>query len=408
MNSYLIYLLTNFFVLSGVYFLTFALKVERTYDRCIFVGLLVSTQIIFSELILGACGKIFLPNLILVNSLISCTLIAGVYIYSRKCNIDLARLVKQDFKALQSCLRNFTSPEIVFLSILFIFTSLWMFLAAYFYPPRDVDGIIYHLPPIYEAIQTGKLGLLPVSLRCNFAFAFSAELLFMWPAIFFHSQLYVDCVQYIYAVLGMITVFALARELGQDRKISLLLSFLFFFTPVVLFQAGTNLIEVIITAFFLISLYLAIRFYREGRLRDLYFAAWAIGLTFGMKYYMPIFAISLQFLIIPRLLKKPRKHLFLYLLCILAAGGYWYIRNYAVLGNPTYPVDILRLNAGGTAFDYTGNELKISQFIKGIFYNLYELCVHDKSLATFQGGYGLAFWGVAFPSWVFIFFKSFR
>jgi len=65
------------------------------------------------------------------------------------------------------------------------FVFIWGALVVYFLPTKGFDVFAYHLTPIYEYIVCHKIFLLPVKFYSHFSFPQNAELLFLWPAIFF-------------------------------------------------------------------------------------------------------------------------------------------------------------------------------------------------------------------------------
>ena len=52
------------------------------------------------------------------------------------------------------------------------------------YPPRGIDDVTYHLPPIYQAIQDHRLTVLPIELRGHFGYPLNAEMLFLLVPLF--------------------------------------------------------------------------------------------------------------------------------------------------------------------------------------------------------------------------------
>ena len=394
-------LITSFMGIAQYYFAG-TLKFEHLSGRLVCVGVLVSAQIIVTELILGIFGFLYAPLLILVNSLLS----LGLIVYSAK-QKSLRDLFIEDIKIIQERKKAIWAWENVALMVLGLFVTVWFFFAAYFLPPRGVDDLGYHLPVIYEYILQHKIVLLPIELRFHFAFPFNAELLFLWPAMILHSQQWVDIVQFFMAVLGVGVVYSFARMMDLKSREAFFVALLFFFTPIVLNQIGSNYIDLTYNVFFLTSLYFVLRSCLTKNLTYLYIAAISTGLLLGMKYGAIPLVIILQFFVFPMLARQYRKQLVWYVMIIVALGSFWYVRNWIVLGDPLYPTFLDTL--GGSAGNFSAHgPISIGKNMHSFFTKVKVLYSHDVGLGSFAGGFGMVFWGMAFPGWVCIWVNSFK
>ncbi len=291
-------------------------------------------------------------------------------------------------------LKNFFFFENFVILSIFLLAVLWIATAVFLLPNRDVDGLCYHLPQIYESILQHRWVMLPLELRSHFAFPFNAELLFLWPAIFFHSQQFVDGVQGVMALFGVFILYALGREWNLTARTSVFIAFLFFLSPVVLAQSGSNYIDLIIAVLFLFAVYFAVSFYKTNTHYDLYNAAMAIGLLAGTKYAMLVFVVSLQIFMIKGLRKMSRIHLGCYIAVIVLLGGYWYLRNWILLGNPIFPVTL----------GSDGGHFKLYQRVR--FYLARKLppiifCGHRYRYIQWRNGVGFLGNGFAFVAHLF-------
>ncbi len=183
---------------------------------------------------------------------------------------------------------------------------------------------------------------------------------------------------------------------------SIFIGLCFFFSPVVLAQAGVGYIDLIVSVFYITGLFLSVRFYKTQRSTYLYLCAVSIGLIMGMKYTMLLCALVLQVLIAPRLSRKKHKQTALYLLIMAIFCSYWYLRNYLILGHPFYPFNLSGLeNTYSSFYDLSAFNIitKYIAILKLFF-------TKDWGIGSFNGGYGIIFWGLAFPSWIYLFVKS--
>ncbi len=390
------------FVITVIIFFSFYLFTTTApslslRDRIILSSILSWAQIILTQFILSLVGWLYLPLLISLNIILATT----ISFLCLQNNTEIKSIATLDFLTFKNLFSRLSPPNRI-LFVLLIFACLWIIWAGILFPPRGVDDLTYHLPPIYQAIQQHRWQLLPLDLKTHFAFPFFAEFLFMWPAIFTHSQQYVDLVQLFVALSGLPTIYALGRYLKLSFNTSILIALLFMLTPVVLMQSGCNYIDLITSIFFLNSLYLSLMFYRYQKPIYLYALAVSLGLMIGMKYMMPFLALFLQPLIIPKLCKNKR-HLFWYIFIIFVIGSYWYIKNFLLLGTFFYTqgtgtVSIEAFNGHG--------QIAWKETLALFWQKWHKMFIEDIELGKFNGGFGLIFWALSFPTWIVIFIRS--
>ena len=388
-------------ILLSHYLLTIKLKIDSLNEKLVYIGTLACAQIIISQILLGIGHALYLPLVILFNVMISAT-ITGFSV--KGAWTSTIQTIKNDIAAFWAQLKDILfAPNIVMLALA-AFLTLWYVLASVLLPPRVVDDLSYHLTPIFQFILTHKVYLLPISINPFIAYPFNAEFLFMWPTIFLHNVSGIGLVQFIIALLGVVTTYALGRVLDLERRINFFVSIQFLFAPVVLAQAGCAYIDIITSVFFLISLYGSVRFYQTGEGKHLFLSAVATGLMIGMKYNMPLLALASQCLIVQKLLRQPKKMITFYFLIIALLSGYWYLRNFIAFQNPVFPMDIF--NNDKTIF-YASQSSGLLQKYFEIHRKFRALFLRDFGLGELHGGFGLTFWGLAFPAWAFALGESF-
>jgi hypothetical protein len=118
-------------------------------------------------------------------------------------------------------------------------------------------------------------------------------------------------------------------------------------TPIVLAQAPTEYVDVMLAAWALVALHSSVRFVVTADTRRLVPAALATGLLLGSKgtgliwaaVLVAAFVVSIGLLIRAR--RLPVLHgvygLVIVLVSCLALGSFWYIRNWVEHDNPVYP-----------------------------------------------------------------------
>jgi hypothetical protein len=395
----MIFLLLNLYILASHYLFLSRSGISILRDKLIGISITFSCQIILTQTILGSLGLLSANYLTILNAIISSGLI--LICFSNEGNKQL--LIKEDFKTLCNFFRSILTPYNVFLIILTIIASIWIILSAFLLPPRGVDDLTYHLPAIFEYINMKEIFLLPTNFKVHFAFPMNAELLFMWPLNFIKSTTSLGLIQFIYSIIGMFVIFGLGRTLGIPRKISFFCSQLFFLTPLVLLQSGSGYIEIISGVFVLLSLYTLIRFYESKETIHLYLFGISIGLMIGMKYTMLLNFLIFCILVTPQLLKIGKKEIVLFIAIIFICCGYWYFRNLIEFGNPIYPLLSPEAN--------TINLPKADSFYNQLIYfctKIKLLFTKDDGIGSLHGGFGLYFWGIAIPSWVYLFIRCLR
>jgi len=385
-------------VFLSYYFLLIRFKVQCPHQKIILAGLFGFSQIILTQLFLGIVGLLYLPAVIFFNV----GIFLMVAVCSRVFEKDPYGILREEYRRLAGSFRNAFAAENAFLLALGGGVLLWIAIVIYLFPVREYDSVTYHLPPICQYIIDHRISLLPIEINKRFAFPENAELLFMWPMIFLHSQQFVNTVQLALVLWGVVVIYGLARLLGITSKIAFFVSLLFFFTPIVVPQIGTCYLDCITTVFILTVLYCAAMFYRSHRLLYFYSTALAAGLLWGMKYNGFLFILMVTpFLWGRRGIRL--KHWAVFFVILLVAGGFWYLRNFWIFKTPVYPA-LFSHEASGV-FPYYSRTVNPVEFLMLIPSKLL-LLWKDVGLGSFNGGYGLIFWGMALPAWFYIWSRS--
>lgn len=414
----LTFLAVNLFIFFA-WWLTFTTaRIEHPLsETAVYAGLLFAAQIVLGELLLGVLGLLYESWLIALNLGIGLALIVWVVMRHRA---GLAGLVRESTAGLVSGVRETVDWSIAVLFALLIFLTVWLVTAAYFLPPRGVDDLVYHLPPLYEYVQSHRISLLPLELRDQFAFPFNGEFLFLWPLVFFRDDTFIDAVQFVVALYGAGVIYALTRRFGVARNLALFVGLLFIFTPVVLGQAGSNYVDLTVAVCHLTLLYAVVRYYQTGMLCHLLLAGIATGFGMGVKYNFLVAVVAAQPIIYLRFWQDRNPALaigryVIYAACSLPLSIYWFVRNFIETGYLLFPYRItgagLRV-APGSFLDkmvWTGPPTTkvITEFIENpISFLLY--FIQDPGLGSFHGGFGMIFWGLCIPALAYCGYRSIR
>jgi hypothetical protein len=374
---------------------------EGALSRVLAASLLTCAQIILTELSLGLMHGLYLSVLLIANLTIS----AAVVIAARRRGAgSMTALLRDDALRIRTAVVFALDIPISILLVVAALTYGWILAAAYFLPPRGLDDLTYHLPTIFQYVQSHDIRLLPYDRMWPFAYPENGELLFMWLVMFTHSVRWMGGLNVPLVVLSVAAAYALFRHFAVRQKDAFFAALLYAFCPVVLMEAGVNYIDILVSFFLLLSLNFALRFYRDRRLSDLYLTGLATGLMCGMKYTGIPLALPLQLLIFPSLGKGRWRHVLGYAAVILFAGGWWYLRNTVVLGDPFFPTKVLVDMPRAIRGTQGGSALQNVLYNFPYWFSRYPLS--DAGIGNYDGGFGLVFWGMGFPAWLYVTARS--
>ncbi|RJQ50596.1 MAG: hypothetical protein C4526_11635 [Nitrospiraceae bacterium] len=342
------------------------------------------TQIIATEMLLGVVLKrLYATQLFFLNVFISAVvLLYAVFAVKRQPGYpdenDVSPFPLNVAKEI-SCKAAWFITELkknVVLSAifaLFIISVCWIIFSGYLFPSYTWDALWYHLPIAGYIMQGGAVReIANNSFIDQFVNIFpkNIELFFLWNIIFLKSDAITDLSQLLFAVAGVLSIYGLAIKLKVGKRHALYSSLLFFFTPIVILQSSTNYVDVAVTALFLVAVnFLMADMPCKGGVETRpcnitsILAGLAAGLLLGSKGSGPLFAGILSVALIvrefvrrfkspkhgsPGAIKAAVKGLTFYLLFffipLFLMGGYWYIKNWVVYGNPVHPMEISFMN----------------------------------------------------------------
>ncbi len=206
-----------------------------------------------------------------------------------------------------------------------------------FKPPLNWDELSYHLPYARLWAQNGNL-IVNEWLRYPLH-AHNQHLLFTLALVIGNESL----AHLIHAFSGALTVLLVVAFacVFMDWRVGLIAALLLINST----KWGWSLAYVDLTfmLFFTCSIASLAVSYRTEDHRFSYLAAFFFGITLGIKYlglfYLPIF-MALFFLV-----ERRPSVIFKAFLILFITGGYWYIRNYIISGDPVHP-------GGGNVFGF--------------------------------------------------------
>ncbi len=421
------FLLSNLIICGALLLFAASLRNRLPRDIVPYTGLLMASQIVLSEIILGVSGWLYFSWVVGLNLAISCTVVMWLYFSRRLPTLTDMRPI---LNALVSRIPHNIGWENIALTLLLGFLTLWFCIVIYFLPPRGIDDLVYHLPPLYEFVQSHQISLLPLELRHNFAMPSGGDFLFLWPLIFFHDDWMIDGVQFVIALFGMAVLYSLTRCFSIPRRDALFVSLLFPFTPLVLGQAGSNYVDLIVAVSHLVLLYTCVRFWQTGDLSHLVFAGIASGFGLGVKYNLIPAVVAVQAIILSRFWRDKSfagtlRGYAIYIASAVPLCLYWYIRSYMETGHALYPYSFLLPAGNPFDSDFTGlyGLRRLPETVTALYGTgvgpafmrflaypgqFFEYLFQDPGLGSLHGGFGPIFWGLGFPAMAYCGYRSIR
>ena len=264
------------------------------------------------------------------------------------------RNFKAEIDPIRIWLRDGLSSRWAVLIIICGFVVLLSLSRSLLMPPLSWDSLTYHLTFAALWIKKGTLLLFtaPDQIAENVHFPINGDIFSSWFLLPFHNDLLVNTVNFPITFLGGLSCYALARELGLNRKEAGFAPLLLCFAPMIYSQITTSYTDNAVFACGSASALFTLRYLRKGHLYDAILSFVAAGILLGIKFTgIPVVAIIL----ITTILKTVRltecsgfiKKISLIIcgmLILCTLGGRHYILNTLEAGNPIYPFPLKVFN----------------------------------------------------------------
>lgn len=325
----------------------------RLFNESILVWfILIFAQIILVELFLGIIGKLYFINVFIAHLFIFLI----IWLVYFKKNIFV--FVRPDIEPL------INSNLLLFAFSIF----LSFFLIKVFYnlinPPLSPDSLQFHLAFPATWIRNGSLDnpigifgaspiLNPGTLETSSTsyYPINAQLFFTWLMLPIRSAFLADLGEAPFYIIGMIAVYSILKKYDVNKRIAILSSFLWVLIPNIFKQLRTaSQIDVICAVLLLLVFYAILLFKQNFTFRNAILFGISAGLLVGTKIINLVWLIAFLPFISYMLYKggkasKLSVGKILIFLCaailmIILFGGFMYIKNYLLIGNPLFPVEV--------------------------------------------------------------------
>lgn len=403
-----IFLLMNSIVIISSFIITRKLlRISNSADFLISWFILYFAQIVFSELILGIIGILYLRNIILLNIII--LLVVFLNADSQKSFISIRpfglryphRENNQWIKS--SVFQLFNNKSILFVISLILSLVLVKAFTNLINPSFGWDSLNYHFSFPVEWMKTGTLNNPIVVSDDPFPsyYPINGSLFFLWFILPFKSAFLADLSQLPFFIVSFLAIFSIARKIGLNQGYSFLSAALFVTIPNFVKQLQIGYVDIMVAGCFLAALNFIFLLKENFNLRNTIIFALSFGLLIGIKSTAIAYSI---FLFIPFLflvfkqnqnnITTKLKYIILVFLLISVFGSFSYLRNFLLTGNPLYPIDLTIL--GKKIFSgvidrqtFTARNLKEG-------YSFLKLLLHE--------GLGVQSLLIIFPGTLFAFF----
>ena len=247
---------------------------------------------------------------------------------------------------LYNSFKQLSLPVIITL-IVFFFVAIALFINLLIIPITDYDSLAYHLPIMAHWYQSGSFDITEQwknQIQSTYPYnweVFSTLLLFP-----FQEDLAVSIPNFIAWLIFGLVIYRLCRMLNLEQTYSMIPAILVMTMPDVMNHINTMHIDLAFAAFFLLGLYSIMCYQLTQQFIFLVFFSAIVGMLLGIKMSGVIYVALLigvfgvfKLYSVSILGQKfiNQQNLWAVALgsCIIVLlGGYWYFRNFIILGNP--------------------------------------------------------------------------
>jgi hypothetical protein len=346
LGRWLLFVCLNLLAAGNAVILAVALKSQDEPAKLLTSWLtLFLAQIVLVETTLGLVGWLTSWNTLVVLTIVFAVL---VFIHRFQKMPRLSPLVAEDFRAALGTFRE--RKDLAVIAFLAAWIVAGLGLTALTKPSTFPDTLSYHLPEVVHWIQSRS----PAPFELMFAdmsnsyFPANGGFLYFWMMAPFRSDLMVRLTNLaMWMVLG-VSLFRMGRLCGASAEASLSASLLLLFTPVALGQTMETSLDVASAALFFLALGHLVEFAGSQNWQSALLFVLSAGLFMGMKYSAPAYLILLVLAFAVFMIRMVRRRQIAGWLALsyavigavgaIALGGFGYIRNVALTGNPIYPI----------------------------------------------------------------------
>lgn len=361
------WIITGSFILGLAYLLYRWLKTDRiSINLVIYAFLVIYTGTLFM-LLMGLIGQLRGWALTIVALLGWAIILISTRIRHtlKEIHPDLRKCTESFFNFWQEMnwwLRLFSGIAILASIARFSFLVITL-------PPFVWDSLTYHLTNIAQWTQQGRIGIFNTPINRIYLPA-NYEVFTTWFTVFLQHDVLIEASGIVSYALAAIAVFAIGRSLNLSRQVSWIGSMAFATTPGFLLATTGTKNDPMMVAMILSALAIIINLIFQNPNRPtrnligefsslLFILLYALGTKAYIIHVLPgMFVILLLGLLVREWRKNiiqavqrawrefkglpgiGKRQLFLLAAGAAFLGGYWYLRNLVLTGNPFYPYGV--------------------------------------------------------------------
>lgn len=308
--------------------------------------ILFYAQIIATIIVLGTLHILCLRNVLLFNF----AMFFLIWFIARPAQ-DYN--VRDDLYKFISWLRAFsvTDKIVIFCFSLICGFALVKVVVNLVNPPFGWDDLNYHFTFAVEWFKNGTLAT-PIVVSDYPApsyYPLNASFIFYWLLLPFKNVFLADIGQVPFYGIVFLSMYSIGKKIGLNRRFSFYAAILLLLTPNYFKQMKIAYVDVMVTAFFLLGLNFLFNLQKNFNIKNILLIGLSTGLLIGTKIIAIPHAliIALYFLWLSYLVCVRDRLYFrlllsgiIFILAILSMGGFSYVRNFIMTGNPLYPLNV--------------------------------------------------------------------
>lgn len=333
--TYIVFLLSNLLILFSSMLLVYKYySYHSISDKILSIAVIFFSQVSLSVLLSG----IVIKNMNVITLVVINMIISGFIILMNLKHLKVSiSTMKNEIKRTiirYTRIRDFTLHIIIFL---FLFQIVILLFKIYMFPPQVWDSFTYHMHPIIDWFQKGRISIISTPVTRTNSMSLGANLLDYWFVVFFKDVTWAELPQFIFGLLIALSSYSIMRKLYIKRINSLKYSIIIYFIPTILVQSRTVQDHLILTSTFLLGLNYSLAIFYKKEYKQIWLMALAFGLFLGIKLIAPLYLLllfgslivlkSYDVKMLLSIVYKNKYKIIISGFIILCLGSYWYFRN---------------------------------------------------------------------------------
>ncbi|MBN1405023.1 MAG: glycosyltransferase family 39 protein [Candidatus Omnitrophica bacterium] len=288
------------------------------------IGLGITAYFIFFLGLLGLVYKQYIILLLLSLALISVKQIT-----------DLLNKILQAIRKFTIKKASFYEKTILF----FILTALLLTFIAALSPPTSNDSLAYRLVHVRIFSESHKVFHIPYTRESLWPYLM--EMLFLFGFVI-KSDILAKLISWSFDLIGIFLIYVFSKKFFT-AKTALYAALIFLLTPAISNQFTTNYVDVALAIYTVAALFAMINYFNTNYVKWAVISGILCGLVLSVKYnavliFPALAAVFLYYFILAKEKKPVLKGVFIFVIFMILFSCAWYIRAYAVKGNPVYPL----------------------------------------------------------------------